>query len=56
MYFVSICENRRMQLVEIVLRRGEAERGITLEMVNPPKTHHNSSPHNNYMLIKSLKN
>jgi hypothetical protein len=35
MYFVSICENRRMRSIEIVLRRGEEKRGRTMERVNP---------------------
>jgi hypothetical protein len=34
MYFVSIHENRRMASGEIVLRRGEGERGRTMERVN----------------------
>jgi hypothetical protein len=33
MYFVSIYENRRVKPVEIVLRRGERERGRTMEGV-----------------------
>jgi hypothetical protein len=34
MFSVYICENRRMKLVEIVLRRGEEGRGRTTEGVN----------------------
>jgi hypothetical protein len=37
-YFASIYENRRMKLVEIVLRgRGWWGRGITIQGVNPTK-------------------
>jgi hypothetical protein len=34
MYFISICENRRMKPVKIVLRKGGGKRGIMKEGVN----------------------
>jgi hypothetical protein len=37
MYFVFICENKRMKPFEIVLRVGEGGRGRTLEVVNLTK-------------------
>jgi hypothetical protein len=37
MYFVFIHENRRMKPVEIVLRRGEEERGKIMKGVDPAK-------------------
>jgi hypothetical protein len=62
MYFVSIYENRRMKLVEIVLRSGGGERkenngGCKSNLRYIISTYVNTTIfplHNSYMLIKLL--